>query len=104
MNGDREVLVVLTVPQALVEVVVDWLLTRIDGTGFSSYAVAGHSAHFDALSLSEQVTGRQRRHQFQIELPEAQLEEFIAAARDEFGAAGVHYWVVPIIAGGHLGD
>lgn len=104
MTEKESVLVVLTVPQALVGVFVDWLLGRADGIGFTSYPVAGHSDRHDALSIAEQVTGRQRRHQFQVQLPATELDEFLAAARSEFGSASVHYWVVPVIRCGRLGD
>jgi len=104
MSDKDSVLVVMTVPQALVGVFVDWLLDRANRTGFTSYGVAGHSDRHDVLNIAEQVTGRQRRHQFQVQLPAAALDEFLAAAHAEFGGASVHYWVLPLIRCGRLGD
>jgi hypothetical protein len=99
-----DALVILTVPRKLEEVVVDWLLSRRDATGFTSFAVAGHSIRHDALSAAEQVTGRQRRQQFQVRLPAAAVDGFLADANAALGAAGVQYWVLPLLAGGHLGE
>jgi Protein of unknown function (DUF3240) len=100
----KEVLVILTVTRQLEEVVVDWLLSRRDATGFTSFPVAGHSVRHDSLSAAEQVTGRQRRQQFQVRLPASAVESFLDDAAVAIGAAGVQYWVVPLIAGGHLGE
>ena len=98
----QEVLVVLNVAPKLDEPVVDWLLSRDDGVGFTSFAVAGHSTNHEHMSAAEQVSGRQRRQQFQIKLPAADLPQLIDEAREQFGAAGLHYWVLPVLAGGSI--
>lgn len=99
-----DVLLVLSVRPALEEAVVDWLLAWRGDTGFSRVLVDEHSAEHRHLSAAEQVRGRQRRLQFQIRMPADGLERMLDAARQEFGNADVHYWVLPLLDGGHLGD
>lgn len=99
-----EALITLNVPPDLEEAIVDWLLAREDSTGFTSFPVYGHSTSHDGLSPTEQVTGRQRRQQFQIQIRAGNVNAFIESVRKSFAAAGLHFWVVPIILGGHLED
>jgi len=98
-----EVLVVLTAPPEIGELIIDWLLAGDVPLGFTSTTVAGHSTRHDGLSTAEQVRGSQRRQQFQVQMPASAADEFLRRAAEAFGAAGVHYWVLPVIAGGQLG-
>jgi hypothetical protein len=98
----EELLVVLNVPPSLEESVVDWLLARKEGTGFTSFPVFGHSTRHDDLSPAEQVSGRQRRQQFQVQIRQDAVDAFLQDASNDLGSAGVHFWVVPLIAGGQL--
>ena len=98
----NEALIVLNAPPNLEEPVVDWLLAREESTGFTSFPVFGHSTRHDDLDSAEQVTGRQRRQQFQIQIRADAVNAFLDDARLSFGAAGIHYWVLPIAAGGRL--
>ena len=97
------VLVTLTVAPAIEEALIDWLLSRAEGAGFTSMPVSGHSARHRGLSPAELVTGRQRRIQFQVHMPVEALEDFLTAARAAFGGTDVHYWVTPIFGGARLG-
>jgi len=100
----EQVLVVLTGPPALEGQLIDWLLLREDGQGFSSSAVNGHSTKHDHLSIAEQVSGRQRRVQFQVQLERSHLEEFMKELVTDFPGTDLHYWAIPLLAGGHLRD
>ncbi len=104
MNEQRcdEALIVLNVPPNLDETIVDWLLAREGASGFTSFPVFGHSTSHDGLSAAEQVSGRQRRQQFQIQICQDAVDTFIDDARLAFGNAGVHFWVLPLYSGGHL--
>lgn len=99
-NG--KLLVVLNVPLNLQEPLIDWLLAREDGTGFTSFSVFGHGTGHEDLSPAEQVGGRQRRQQFQIQIDEDGLDAFLDDARRTLGMAGVQFWVLPLIAAGRL--
>jgi hypothetical protein len=102
-NTSGEVLVVLTTPPEIGELIVDWLLARDAPLGFTSTTVAGHSTRHDGLSTAEQVRGSQERLQFQVQMPAADADDFLSGAAEAFGAAGIHYWSVPVLAGGQLG-
>lgn len=97
-------LVVLDVPPALEDALIDWLLDRPDNAGFSSTRSSGHSAAHENLSAAEQVSGRARRLQFQIHMPLAAVDKFIADAQMNFANADVHFWVTPMLAAGPLVD
>jgi hypothetical protein len=98
-----QVLIVITSPPSLESQLVDWLLLQNEGTGFSSSAAYGHSAHHDHLSIAEQVSGRQRRLQFQVQLEGERVEDFLDALQKDFAGADLHYWILPVLAGGQLG-
>ena len=100
----EQVLLVITSPPSLESDLVDWLLLRDGGTGFSSTPIRGHSTHHDHLSVAEQVSGRQRRIQFQVKLDATELEECLSSLETDFAGADMHYWVLPMLAGGHLGQ
>lgn len=98
----HKALIAINVPPTLEDAVVDWLLER-DSPAFTSYPVHGHSARHDHLSVSEQVSGRQRRLQFEVELDAAELEPFLAGLVQAFGGSDLYYRATPVAAAGHLG-
>ena len=98
----EESLIVLNVPPSLEESVVDWLLAREGRVGFTSFPVFGHSTRHEDLSPAEQVSGRQKRQQFQIQIRQDAVDSFLNDARSDFGSAGIHFWILPLFAGGQL--
>jgi len=94
--------VTLNVVPALEERVVDWLLARDDAIGFTSYAVHGHGADPGRLTVAEQVSGRQRRMEFRVELSAAALDGFLAELGTEFAGVDLYYFVSPVLRAGHL--
>lgn len=99
---EQRVAITVNVPPSFEERIVDWLLERDAASGFTSYAAHGHGARQQDLSLAEQVSGRQRRVEFRIELAAAALEDFVAALAASFVGADVYYFVVPVLRSGHL--
>lgn len=97
-----QALVVLNAPPNLEESVIDWLLARDDGAGFTSFPVFGHSTSHSHLSAAEQVSGRERHQQFQIQLGADAVDSFVSDIRKSFGAAGIRFWILPLHASGHL--
>ena len=97
------VAVTVNAPPALEELLVDWLLER-DVPAFTSYLVHGHTSRPAArLTIAEQVTGRRRRVEFRIEIAAAEVEAFLAELQALTGPADVYYFVIPLLASGHLG-
>ena len=101
MNDDR-VAITLNVLPAFEERVIDWLVDRDDASGFTTYATFGHSASHGELTAAEQVSGRQKRLEFRVELPRRALDEFLAALAARFGGTDLYYYVVPVLRSGHL--
>ncbi|MCP5145083.1 MAG: DUF3240 family protein [Gammaproteobacteria bacterium] len=97
----HQVLVVLTVPGELEEAIVDWLLEHGPG-GFTTCPVRGHGADAARLTLAEQVSGRQRRLQFQVQIDGEACSSFLSGLRASLPGADIHYWVLPVLGGGSL--
>ena len=102
---ESQVLVVLNAPSSLEEPLIDWLLGHDGGLGFTSFPVFGHSSGHDGLSAAEQVSGRIRRRQFQVQMAGAVVDEFLAGLEASMAGADIRYWVLPILGGrtGQLG-
>jgi hypothetical protein len=98
----EQVLVAITSPPSLESQIVDWLLSLNGGTGFSSVTVHGHSSHHDHLSIAEQVSGRQKRIEFEVQISGSRLSEFLDTLAADFAGSDLHYWVLPVLAQGHL--
>jgi len=95
-------LVILNVPSALEEAVVDCLLTLESEHGFSSFPVNAHHYENKGLSLAEQVTGRQKQICFQINVNEAGAELLLHRLQQEFSGSGIQYWVAPLLVSAEI--
>ena len=100
MNNDY--VVTLNVPPTLEEMMVDCLLMFENEKGFSSLPVFAHHHENKGLSLAEQVTGRQKRLQFQLHVNAQDLEKLRARLREDFTGSDIQYWVTPILNQGVL--
>ncbi len=92
----KQALVVITIVPNLEEPLIDWLLGREQPTGFTSMTVYGHGSRHEYLSTAEQVSGRQRRVQFQIEMAMDQVEPFVQELRTDFEGAHMRYRIQPL--------
>lgn len=101
MSG-QEYLVTINVPPLLEEAIVDCLLSIEAADGFSSLAVNAHTSKHEALSIAEQVAGRQRQIRFQMYLPEQQLMVLLQQLKQSFSGAGIQYWVLPVLESGYI--
>ena len=96
----KQYLVTLNIPPSLEEMMVDSLLLLEAEHGFTSFPVNAHHHDNKGLSLSEQVTGRQKRIRFQMYVPVQKLPELLQQLRQEFSGSGIQYWVLPVIENG----
>ncbi len=80
----------------------EWLLERAEVSGFTSLPVFGHGSSEHSMSMAEQVAGRSRRVMFLLELPEPMARTLTEAVRAEFKGSGLHYWLLPMLAAGHI--
>ncbi|WP_461518626.1 DUF3240 family protein [Porticoccus sp.] len=93
-------LLVLNITPELEEDLVDYLLSSTEVSGFTSYPVHGHGEQHN-LSIAEQVSGRRKRIQFEILLPEEYSAEVLAGLAEQVGK-GIHYWQLPVLRSGPL--
>lgn len=100
MNKDR--LVILNVPSALEEDVVDCLLTLESEHGFTSFPLNVHHHENKGLSLAEQVSGRQKQICFQIHVDEDGATLLLKQLKEEFAGAGIQYWVMPMLGSSEI--
>ncbi|MDQ7015691.1 MAG: DUF3240 family protein [Gammaproteobacteria bacterium] len=84
------------------ESLLDWLLGRVEVSGFSSHKIDGHSRDHMHLSLAEQVSGRRRQVMFHIQLNYAVAETLLQELKESFPGMGVHYWLTPVMAAGRI--
>jgi hypothetical protein len=101
-DSDETVAVTLNVLPTFEERIVDWLLDHDAVSGFTSYAAHGHGARHEGLSLAEQVSGRQRRVEFRLELPVRALDFVLTDLASTFGGTDLYYYVTPVLRSGHL--
>ena len=92
----------LVVTPAIEDAVSDWLLAHADVSGFSSHAISGHGSSEHAMSLAEQVAGRRRQVLFQTHLHCEIANKVLEAVKTEFSGSGMHYWLLPVLASGHV--
>lgn len=98
----NDVLLTLIARPDAEEIVIDWLLGRDELSGFTGEAAWGHSREHGRFNLVEQVTGRQRRAVFHLQIDSAQAEPLLAAMRDELAGLGLRYWLVPLLDSGTI--
>ncbi len=93
-------LLILIVPPSLEELLVDMLLKQTEISGFTTSNVSGHgSSHGEgavALSLAEQVSGRQQRVQFMMHAALEDLQKLIVELKTQFRKTDIHYILMPI--------
>ena len=93
-------LVTLNVPPALDEMVADCLLVFEFEQGFSSLPVSAHHHENKGLSIAEQVTGRQKKIQFQMYVNGEDLAKLLLDLNENFSGSGIQYWVMPVLQNG----
>lgn len=95
-------LLTLVAPPSLEEALIDWLLMQENISGFSSAEINGHGARSHQLSIFEQVTGRQKRIEFQIHTEISIANSMIDALKVKFVNSGLHYILTPVLSAGKI--
>ena len=98
----EQCLLVLIASPSIENAVVDWLLDHDNISGFTSGPISGHGGSAHAFSAAEQVAGRRHQVMFQMHLPESVARTVIAEAHTLFRGSGLHYWLTPVVAAGHM--
>lgn len=87
-------MLVLNASPALEEDLVDYLLEHPGIEGFTSFAGYGHGSNSD-MSVTEQVTGRRKRVQFQIIMDAGDVEQVTSGLGNRIGR-DIVFWQVPV--------
>ncbi len=83
-------LLILNINPELEEDLVDYLLSSSLVSGFTSYQVYGHGS-FPNMSLSEQVSGRRKRIQFETLMDKNSVHEILSGLSERVGN-DIFYW------------
>ena len=92
----------LVVAPEVEDSITDWLLEHVSVSGFSSHPIAGHGSSEHSMTLAEQVAGHRRQILFQLHLPCTDAHAMLEAIKADFHGSGMHYWLLPILASGHM--
>jgi len=95
-------LVTINVSPSLEEAMVDCLLTFETAQGFSSFPVSAHDHRNQGLSLTEQVTGRQRKIRFPMYIDKDHISALLNKIKADFTGTSLHYWIVPVLEHGEI--
>jgi len=94
------ILTITTLPN-MEDVLIDWLLSYENITGFTSHHAYGHGKNHK-MTLAEQVTGRRQQVVFNIALEHVFAKEVIDALKQSFSGSGCHYWLNPVLQQGSI--
>ena len=101
-DPEDEALLSLVMPPALSDLLVDWLLEQPEVVGFISLPVNGHGGEEHAMTAAEKVAGYRKGWMIQTHLPQHQACELLNRLKATFSGGEIHYWLTPLIVGGHL--
>ena len=96
-----QTLLVLNINPELEEDMVDYLLASPLISGFTSFQVYGHGS-FPNMSLSEQVSGRRKRIQFESLIDKNGVNEILSGLSERVGN-DIFYWEQPVSGIGRIG-
>ena len=100
---ESQALLSLVVAPGVEDAMVDWLLENKHVSGFTSYSINGHGASLHSMTAAERVAGHRRMILFQSYLPRKRANTLLVELKTDFEGSGIHYWMTPLIQGGHLG-
>lgn len=101
-DQEGEALLTLVMPPALSDLMVDWLLEQSEVVGFISLPVNGHGGEEHAMSAAEKVAGYTKGWMIQTHMPQKKACELLTRLEKSFAGSEIHYWMTPLIVGGHL--
>lgn len=93
-------MLVLNIPPELEEDLIDYLLSLASISGFTSYEARGHGSDV-TLSISEQVSGRRKRLQFEVLIEDEEIQSLLDGLSGEVGK-DIAYWEQLIDNLGHI--
>ncbi len=98
----EEALLTLVMPPDLADLLADWLLEQPEVTGFISLPVNSHGGEEHSMTPAEQVAGYRKGWLIQTHLPRNRARDLLTRLKQAFSGSELHYWLTPMIEGGHL--
>ena len=95
-------LLIVMVPVELRDDVVDCLMACDHVSGFNMTSMAGYSKEHSQYDLREQVEGYREFFKFEVMHPGELQMDLLDALRPVCAAGHSRYWIVPVLAQGHL--
>ncbi len=103
MQSENEpCLLVIIADPGVRDSLVDWLLAYHGELVFRSAMIDVHGLDPDSLNVAEQVSGRQQKLEFQIQVTLEVARELCKGLRIEFPGAHLRYWIQPVVEAGYL--
>jgi Protein of unknown function (DUF3240) len=99
---NQDCLIIINAPFALEDAIVDCLLALEVNHGFTSMPVNMHHHHNQGLSLSEQVSGRQKQICFQVQIDVAGAKTLLSRLQENFSGSGLVYKLLPLQQSGTI--
>ena len=97
-------LLIVLVPSAIRDDMIDALIQHDDISGFNLWEINGYSQEHSRYSLGEQVAGYRKLHRFEIQHLAEQETELLELLERVCSASHARYWIVPIAKSGQLGQ
>ncbi len=101
-DEEGETLLTLVMPPALSDLLVDWLLEQPEVVGFISLPVNGYGGEEHAMTAGEKVAGYRKGWMIQTHMRHKTAHELLKRLKETFAGSEIHYWMTPLIVGGHL--
>ncbi|WP_371193865.1 DUF3240 family protein [Glaciecola sp. SC05] len=100
MTSNTHNLLVLMVPEAIKDKVVDTLIAQPSLSGFSLSKIQGFSAKNNHFNIQEQVEGYKDLYRFEVLHEIQQTEALIALVKTSFKELKFRFWVTPVLYAG----
>ncbi len=97
-----QLLLSLVIPPTLADTAVEWLLEQPQISGFTSQPINGYGGAEHVMTPAERVAGYQKQVLVQVHLSPENLERVLSGFKESFSGSGIHYWIAPLAAAGHL--
>lgn len=93
MANNTHNILVLMVPEAIKDKLVDVLIAEPSLSGFSLSKIQGYSANNSHFNIKEQVEGYKDLYRFEVLHQDQQSEQLITYIKSSFGDIKLRYWV-----------
>jgi hypothetical protein len=94
---EKACLLVLVAAPEVEETVADWLLAHQEVLGFTEQMIRGYNREHGSFSITEQVTGWQKRVMFHVQTTERNVQALLNQLKEDLTGCELQYWVMPLL-------